>query len=129
MQASVSRVIGVLERTRSKIRKGWVQRTEAADAEGNGVNALSSKATCFCTLGAVVASTKSDELRFQTKWVLSQVLPKHFRNKSICPGTRVIWFNDSYCRTKPEIIDMINAAIKRLKKDGKEVLYDWQPAP
>ncbi len=129
MQASVSRVIGVLERTRSKIRKGWVQRVEATDADGNDTFALSSKATCFCMLGAVVASTKSAELQFQTKWVISQVLPKRFRNKSVCPGTRVIHFNDSYCRTKSEVVGIISAAIKHLKKDGKEALYDWQPAP
>lgn len=83
--------------------KGWTQRSWARNADGTGISAKSTEATCYCGLGAVAAAS-SEELQLLFGSPVTAALDR-------AAGGLFERFNDSPGRTLPEVLAKFDEAI------------------
>jgi len=81
------------------IRKGWTTGELARDAKGVPVLPSDDEATCFCVLGALVASLRFDE----------EALNAMVRIESSLGIQCVAKWNDTQGRTQTEVIAALEA--------------------
>jgi len=90
----ISTVRGVLRRALALIQNGWTKGYWDTKGRRPGRR-------CFCAEGALRAVPAGADLRRQARTAL----------KSIVGGDIVIW-NDAYSRTKPDVVQAFQKAIK-----------------
>lgn len=98
----------ILERAKILLtEKGWIQGCYARDINGNVVDTYSENATQFCLMGAIYAAglfyTKTQGVVFR----VTKYIPKQYSN--------LVEFNDASNRTKEEVIQLLDCAIKGAK--------------
>ena len=99
----------VLFIAQSRIRQGWTQNTSARDVDGNPCMSQSSKAVCWCTLGALSAA-KVRDLPEDVRTIVYrslEVAVKAFGG----PSDTARW-NDEPHRTKEDVIEVFDEAIR-----------------
>lgn len=99
--------IDVLRRMRSILRKGWTQHAFARSASERPVESLSQRAVTFCLLGAknrAVCDLGADlKMERQSYKLLMRCVP----------DGSISAYNDAKGRTKPEVLKVVECAIKK----------------
>lgn len=123
--------IEVLTRMRTLLNNGWVQGTNAQDAEGNNQNPDTPGATCFCLGGALLKIVCEYMEKYEVSGVDAWISlgEPFYRNisdhivKSLSEDKlrQILWenqlayINDRLCSTKEEVLALIDTTIARLK--------------
>lgn len=100
----------ILARNKLGKPKGWIQESYAANKDGFGVSYQNMAATCFCSSGAVLASSPSPTLESEALKYLAYVVA----GPSVKPELYlhvVIRWNDDSERTYQEVLTAFDAAI------------------
>lgn len=90
-------------------KEKWLQRQYARDAEGGLVHSTSSKAACFCTIGAVNRAYLGDDTgwndgRYDTRCDAMYKLSNHIETNFHCG---VAAWNDAKERTYEEVVSLL----------------------
>ena len=97
-------VYEILLKARAAILRGWTQKVQARDTDGNQVRTWSSYAVCFCTVGALWHATEDERVVM----FVADVLRKHV------PEARCITlaeWNDNPLRTQEEVVALYDKAL------------------
>lgn len=128
MTAKLEKVamIGILKEARGFIEKGWCQGSFAYDDEGAPCMATSSRACAWCLTGALTAAARQivgENARsfddsatvYYNKWKTESYL------RTLLPAdkgsNRVAIWNDEKHRTQEQVLELIDIAILRLKRE------------
>lgn len=85
----------------------WTKRSFAKDSHGNSVSATSSRAVCFCSIGAL--EHVSNGIGYEKSLnILQSIAPLY---------TTVIVYNDSYNTTHDDILKLFDVAIEKAKSE------------
>ena len=90
----------VLSRAADILEQGWTQDALARDAQGNEVNPLSTEATCWCAIGAIIKART--ELWFHSGGTAALV-QRHL-------GTLINRVNDVDTMTAEKMVSHLRAA-------------------
>lgn len=97
----------VLIAARAKIAKPeqWIQGYYAKDADGKEANPFSTEATCYCVLGALIASV--------TDGFICSNAADAIRDQIDCP---ISTWNDDPSRTHAEVLAVFDRAIEAVEE-------------
>ena len=125
----------VLRRAKALIKKGWCRFNLAQDRHGNSVRVISTDARYFCFSGSVqraIYDVKKADPRRSFKAGLQGGLEGEFDRSLHLTITKIIvdsnphvtgfaFYNDSYARTKNEILALFTNAQKQLRRRSETV--------
>lgn len=100
----------ILARRKIEQPKGWTQENYAANKDGLGVSYTDKAAMCFCSSGAVLASSPSPTLEPESLKYLAYVVAGPSVKPELYPHVVIRWNDDSE-RTHQEVLAVFDAAI------------------
>jgi hypothetical protein len=106
--------VDVLRRMKALLRKGWTQGWYARTAQGNYCRTDSKNAATFCLVGAHDRARRDLSGPVSLHYLMKCVGGD---NSNIVGFDNIVDFNDNSKRTKKEILQVVDCAIKLAKEE------------
>lgn len=108
----------VLQKSTAYLKQGHIKGTFARDAEGKEVGSTDPRATCWCSMGALIKA--SDDVYHEGGYKLGATELYRLRNEALARVAKaagedsVVQFNDAEETTTEEVIAAFEEAIAAL---------------
>lgn len=102
-------IIPILQNMRSLLDAGWTQGAFARDRDKNAIGSRDDRAVCWCYQGALYAAMPASRM----SWEPIESLLHEVTEVDYLPN-----YNDDKKRTKAQVLESVDKAIKLAKERG-----------
>ncbi|ORE90682.1 hypothetical protein ATO13_22221 [Stappia sp. 22II-S9-Z10] len=102
-------VAEVLRKARGYVERGWTQRSFARGPDGAVVSPVDASATCWCSIGAIMAASNYD---------MTVYVPASDALRAAIAGSNLPRWNDDLRRTLADVLAAFDKAIAAAEREA-----------